>query len=68
MAEEAPAAAAPAPVAASTPASAQAVAEGTEGRQLSEDCLIDVSSPPEGGYQCTGPAAGNDGMGCFNGW
>ena len=46
----------------------ETMAEGTEGRQLSEDCLIDVSSPPEGGYQCTGPTAANDGMGCFNGW
>ena len=54
--------------AAPKPAPPQVAVEGTEGRRLSEDCLIDVSSPPEGGYQCTGPAAGNDGMGCFNGW
>ena len=54
--------------AAPKPALPQVAVAGTEGRQLSEDCLIDVSSPPEGGYQCTGPAAGNDGMGCFNGW
>ena len=54
--------------AAPKPAPPQVAVAGTEGRRLSEDCLIDVSSPPEGGYQCTGPAAGNDGMGCFNGW
>ena len=54
--------------AAPKPAPPQVAVEGTEGRQLSEDCLIDVSSPPEGGYQCTGPTAANDGMGCFNGW
>ena len=66
--DDAKAAITAAAAAAPKPALPQAAVEGAEGRQLSEDCLIDVSSPPEGGYQCTGPTAANDGMGCFNGW